>query len=593
MESNHSEPENVLGHALLENRDEGVYCYGAFNDTEAGSTARELVRHGDVQALSIYANQLKQNGKDVIHGTIREVSLVLAGANPGAFIDAVLAHGENEESEEATGVIAGYDERIVLYHSEDKPQEEKKDESEETVEDVINSMTDKQKKVLYALVGEALSQKGSEEVSHADESSENSEETVKDIIDSMNEKQKNVLYALVGEALSHSEESTEESVEENQNNEEKGESEMKHNIFDQTEENGQENVLSHDAMTTIISDAKRLGSMKESVLQHSEEYGIENISYLFPDNKNTDSTPFMIERDRDWVSVIMDGINHTPFSRVKTLYADITEDAARAKGYIKGKLKKEEVFSLLKRTTDPTTIYKKQKMDRDDMIDITDFEVVAWLKREMRLMLDEEIARAILIGDGRLASDEDKIDPSRIRPIADDHDLFVIRWSVATGATTDATTRDFMKACIKARKNYKGSGKPIMFTTEDWLTNMLLLEDTTNRQLFKTEEEVATYLRVSKIVTVPVLENATDKDSKDIYAIIVNPKDYTVGADKGGAINMFEDFDIDYNQQKYLIETRCSGALRKPFSAIEIRSGSTTQSEEPTLATIKATPLNS
>ena len=408
----------------------------------------------------------------------------------------------------------------------------------------------------------------------------NGEETVADVFNTLNEKQKTVVYALIGQALEDAGA---------YDNEEGGENEMKHNVFDAYENNENiGNVLSHADMETIIADAKRFGSLKESFLAHAEDYGIDQIDYLFPDVKSLNTTPDFIHRDTGWVNKVISGTHHTPFSRIKSVFADITEDEARAKGYIKGKLKREEVFSLLKRSTTPTTIYKKQKMDRDDIIDITDFDVISWLKSEMRMMLDEEIARAILVGDGRLASSDDKINEQNIRPILNDADLFVIRWSVASGSTEDEKAKNFMKAAIKSRKNYRGSGNPILFTTEDFVTDMLLLEDTLGHKLYKTENELATALRVKEIVTVPVMENVKDKDGKDVYGIIVNLSDYNVGADKGGAINMFDDFDIDYNQQKYLIETRCSGALIKPFSAIVLRSGTATQSEEPGLAAAKA-----
>ena len=533
----HNEPNNVLGHALLENRDEGVYAYCTFNDTESGQEAKKLVQHKDVCALSIYANQLKQQGMNVIHGAIREVSLVLAGANPGAFIDSVIAHGE--ESNEEAVIFTGED--IVIEHADNEckteeskvDNEEKKPDGEKTVGEVFETFTDEQKDVVYAMVGQALED---------GKSGENNKEDNED---------------------------------------------MKHNVFDGTTEE-KDNVLSHADMEVIIGDAKRYGSVKESFLAHADEYGIQQIDYLLPDVKNLNTPPEFIQRDMDWVQKVIGGTHHTPFSRIKSMFADITEDEARAKGYIKGKLKKEEVFSLLKRTTTPTTIYKKQKMDRDDIVDITDFDVIAWLKSEMRLMLDEEIARAILVGDGRLASSDDKINEQNIRPILNDNDLFVIRWAVAAGSSDDDKAKNFIKAAIKSRKNYKGSGNPVLFTTEDMLTDMLLLEDTIGHKLYKTEAELATALRVKEIITVPVMENLTDKDSKNVYGIIVNLADYNVGADKGGAVNMFDDFDIDYNQQKYLIETRCSGALIKPFSAIVLRSGSETKSEEPGLPAAKA-----
>ena len=542
----HNDPSAVLGHAILENRDDGVYAYGVFNDTEQGRNAKKLVENGDVRSLSIWANQLKQIGNDVIHGNIRELSLVLAGANPGAYVDFVMAHGADEEDT----LYASWDESaLILYHSgskmDDKPETDKKEDK--TVEGNNENKT-------------------------------NSEKTVKDVIDSMNEEQKTVLYAMVGQAF--------EDGKSGENNKEDNE-DMKHNVFDGTTEE-KDNVLSHADMEVIIGDAKRYGSVKESFLAHADEYGIQQIDYLLPDVKNLNTPPEFIQRDMGWVQKVIGGTHHTPFSRIKSMFADITEDEARAKGYIKGKLKKEEVFSLLKRTTTPTTIYKKQKMDRDDIIDITDFDVIAWLKSEMRLMLDEEIARAILVGDGRLASSDDKINEQNIRPILNDNDLFVIRWAVAAGSSDDDKAKNFIKAAIKSRKNYKGSGNPVLFTTEDMLTDMLLLEDTIGHKLYKTEAELATALRVREIVTVPVMENLTDKDSKNVYGIIVNLADYNVGADKGGAINMFDDFDIDYNQQKYLIETRCSGALIKPFSAIVLRSGSETKSEEPGLPAAKA-----
>ena len=541
----HNSPEDVLGHALLENREDGVYAYCTFNDTEYGQLAKKLVQHGDIRSLSIYANKLKQIGNDVIHGVIRELSLVHAGANSGAFIDQVMAHSDDGDD---GGMIIGYDENIMLYHSSDF---EKKDVEKKEKED---SKMD------------------------GDNKEEKKEKTVADVFNELTEEQKDVVYAMIGKAL-------EEGGADNEEN--GGNEEMKHNVFDADTET-QENVLSHAAMEEIIADGKRFGSMRDSFLAHAEDYGIDQIDYLLPDVKSLNTPPEFIQRDMGWVQKVMSKTHHTPFSRIKSMFADITEDEARAKGYIKGKLKKEEVFSLLKRTTTPTTIYKKQKMDRDDVIDITDFDVIAWLKSEMRMMLDEEIARAILVGDGRLASSDDKINEQNIRPILNDADLFTIRWSVAAGSSDDDKAKNFIRAAIKSRKNYKGSGNPVLFTTEDMLTDMLLLEDTIGHKLYKTEAELATALRVTEIVTVPVMENLTDKDSKEVYGIIVNLSDYNVGADKGGAINMFDDFDIDYNQQKYLIETRCSGALIKPFSAIVLRAGSATQSEEPGLASAKA-----
>lgn len=516
----HNDPNNVLGHALLENREDGVYAYCTFNESEAGKTAKELVTHGDVSSLSIFANKLKQQGSNVIHGAIREVSLVLAGANPGALIDSVISHGE-ESDEEAT-IYTG--EPVSIAHADSNTDSNKEEEN-------LEKQDDKKDK------------------------------TVKEVFDTLNEEQKTVVYAMIGQALEDAGKG------ENQG----GNDDMKHNVFDQ--EQNQENTLSHAEMATIIADGKRYGSLRESVLQHAQDYGIENIGYLFPDAKNVNQTPEFIKRDMGWVARVMGMVHHTPFSRIKTIFADITEDEARAKGYIKGKLKKEEVFSLLKRTTDPTTVYKKQKLDRDDVVDITDFEVVAWLKGEMRMMLDEEIARAVLVGDGRLSSDDDKIDEGRIRPIWKDAELYSVNAEVkvANGATDDDKAKEFIKACIKSRKNYKGSGNPTMFMTEDMLAACLLLTDAQGRDLYETEEQLAKKLRVKEIITVPVMENLKREVSgveRELAGIYVNLNDYNIGADKGGSVNMFDDFDIDYNAQKYLIETRCSGALVKPYSAV-------------------------
>ena len=511
----HNDPMNVLGHALLENKDQGVYAYIKFNDTESGKNAKSLVHSKDVTALSIYANQLKQNGGDVLHGAIREVSLVLAGANPGAYIDSIMMHGE--ESDEEAIIYTG--EEIELSHAEADPKPEEKPAKKAE-----------------------------------DKPMENNEKTVKDIFNEMTEEQKKVVYALIGAAL-----------------EENGGEEMKQNVFD-NDETMTQNVLSHSDMEAIISDAKRYGSMKDSFLAHTQNYGIENVDWLFPEPQTLDVPPTFIQRDMGWVQKVMSGVHHTPFSRIKSMFADITDDEARAKGYIKGKMKKEEVFTLLKRSTTPTTIYKKQKMDRDDVIDITDFDVIAWLKKEMRLMLDEEIARAILIGDGRLSSSDDKINEQNIRPIVSDDDLYTIKSniSVKTGATGAEKAKAFIDAVIRSRKEYKGSGAPSLFTTEDMVTECLLLEDGIGHKLYKSEAELATTLRVKEIVTVEAMEGLKDKSQNEVAGIVVNLVDYNVGADKGGAVNMFDDFDIDYNQQKYLIETRCSGALVKPYSAITL-----------------------
>ena len=523
---NHSDPTNILGHARLENREEGVYAYCSFNDTESGQNAKRLVQHGDVRSLSIMANQLKQSGQNVLHGTIRELSLVLAGANPGAFIDSVMAHGSDEEE----GIVLGYDENIMLYHASDDKQADENGEG-------------------------------------AKESNSKDDKTIGEIFDSLTEEQKEAMYAIVGELLDSSED------EDNENNSE-GDDDMKHNIFDNSDDVTTGSVLIHsdgtavtfDEVAEIFKDAKRYGSLKDSVLAH----GIDQVDYLFPDAQNLTRTPIFIKRDTGWVSKVMNGVHKTPFSRIKSMFADLTEDDARAKGYIKGNMKKEEVFSLLKRSTTPTTVYKKQKMDRDDVIDITDFDVVSWLKSEMRMMLDEEIARAVLVGDGRLASSDDKISEQNIRPIYKDDDLFTIKVQVdiSSSATDDDKASAFIRSAIKTRKDYKGSGNPTLYITEDMLTNCLLLTDTIGRDLYTDEAQLARKLRVKEIVTVPVMESMTGSKGGAFIGIIVNLDDYNVGADKGGAVNMFDDFDIDYNAQKYLIETRCSGALTVPYSAM-------------------------
>ena len=544
----HNDPLNVLGHALLENRDEGVYAYCTFNDTDAGRNAKALVEHGDVTALSIYANQLKQQGPNVLHGAIREVSLVLAGANPGAFIDSIIRHGE--ESDEEAIIYTG--EELVLEHAcGGATSKKKKKEMEHSQNTIVND------KNLDAIKDNFTPPSG-------DKKDEKSEKTVKDVFDTLNEEQKTVVYALIGQALDESNQ--------NENNEKEGNDNMKHNVFDQDQKE-KENVLTHADMETIISEGKRYGSLKDSFLAHTAQYGIDHIDYLFPDAKNVTNQPDFIKRDDSYVQKVLRGVHHTPFSRIKSTHANITADEARAKGYIKGHLKKEEVFTLLKRTTTPTTIYKKQKMDRDDIIDITDFDVVAYIKAEMRMMLDEEIARAILVGDGRSTSSDDKIPETNIRPIAKDEDLYTIKAPVAVAkdATEDAIAKAFIRTVIKTRKEYKGSGSPTLFTTEDMLTNCLLLEDNNGRIIYDSVDKLATTLRVKEIVPVEVMEGVTrtaGAKNLPLMAILVNLNDYYVGADKGGAINMFDDFDIDYNQEKYLIETRISGALVKPYSAI-------------------------
>lgn len=528
----HNAVDNVLGHAVLENRPEGVYAYCTLNDTQAGKNAKSLITNKDISALSIYANRLKQNGNNVTHGVIREVSLVLAGANPGAFIDNVMSHSDDPNDVDEAVIYTGLD--LELSHSD----EEQKPEGDNKKED------------------SKVDNKG--------------EKTVGEIFDTLTEEQKTVVYAMIGQVIDDSETAHSEEFKEDG-----GDETMKHNVFEGQGTLTEDNVLTHAEMEEIIKDAKRYGSLKESALQH----GITNIDYLFPDYKTINNEPDFISRPMDWVSKVMGMVGKTPFSRVKTIHADITADEARALGYIKGKKKKEEVFTLLKRTTDPTTIYKKQKLDRDDVIDITDFDIVAFMKKEMRVMLDEEIARAILIGDGRLSDSDDKINEQKIRPVVTDDDLYSIKAQLTvedSTATADEKAKNFIRTVIKSRKDYRGSGEPVLFTTEDMLTDLLLLEDTNQRIIYDSVTKLATALRVREIITVPVMEGCQRTDEHgtkhDVLGIIVNLKDYKIGADKGGAVNLFDDFDIDYNQQKYLIETRCSGALIKPYSAIVIET---------------------
>ena len=557
----HMTPDNVLGHALLENRADGVYTYGFFNNTPSALNAKECVKNGDVKALSIYANKLKHRGSEVMHGVIREVSLVLAGANPGAYIDTVMVHSDDDDDTE-DAYIKFVEPDNVLFHSDEEPEpvEEKTDEPEDALAHA-----------------EGNDEKKEDSMPATQPSASGSEKTVKDVIDTMNEEQKNVLYALVGMAAGEGDE----------------EDDVKHNVF---EGDDNMNALAHaEDFAEILRDAKRYGSLKESalqhgyddislddVLQHDATYGIEQIDYLFPDYKNVTNVPGFVSRDMSWVSKVMGAVSHTPFARIKTVFADITEDEARAKGYIKGKQKKEEVFTLLKRTTDPQTVYKKQKLDRDDVIDITDFDVVAWLKGEMRMMLDEELARAFLIGDGRGSAAEDKIQEAHIRPIWTDDDFYTIKADVEveSTATDDDIAKAVIRAAIKARIDYKGSGNPTFYTTEEMLTNMLLLTDNEGRDLYDSVDKLAKKLRVKEIVTVEVMEGQKRTPSSGtlsgktltLRGIVVNLADYNVGADKGGSINLFDDFDIDYNQMKYLIETRCSGALIKPYSAIAVET---------------------
>lgn len=520
---NHVEADNVLGHAYLEERDEGIYAYCSLNDTEQGRNAKELVQHGDITSLSIFANKLKQNvNKEVMHGVIREVSLVLAGANPGASIDYVVAHADDSESEDAT--IYNDENALEMFHAEEKPDDTgikkegdstKKDKKEKTVQDVLDTMTEEQLNVLYLLVGAA------------------------------NEEAKNG-----------------------------GKEEMKHNAFDEIK-NDKGEVLTHSEFVEIIAEARQKGSVKDAFLAH----GITDIGNLFAGDKSVGG-PETVSRDMEWVAKIMGAVHHTPFARVKSSLINITGEQARAKGYVKGNQKVEEVITALKRSTSPQTVYKLQKIDRDDIIDITDFDVIAYLKSEMRVMLDEELARAFLIGDGRSAEANDKINPINIRPVWGDSETYTVKRVLerASGASDEAFAKAFIKDVIKSRKLYKGSGNPTLFTTEDMLTNMLLIEDKNERVVYDTVEKLKTALRVSDIVTVEPMEGANRKDASNQYnllGVLVNMRDYNVGADKGGNVNMFDDFDINFNKYEYLIETRCSGALVKPFSAITFEEKTT------------------
>lgn len=549
----HNSPQDVLGHAILENRNEGVYAYCSFNETENGKTAKQQVIHGDVNALSIWANNLQQNGHEVIHGVIREVSLVLAGANPGAFIESVLAHNEPMEDYDSEGIFY-VDSLITLAHADDN-KEKKESES-----------------------------KPSDNEEKKEEGSDGDGETIKEVFDTLNEKQKKAVAVVVAQAVQDSKSNNDNKKEEN---------EMKHNVFDS---DTPVKTLSHSDVKRIIDDGKRLGSLRAAIKEHKEEggllhsldttgmetatgeqtYGFNDPDMLFPDYKSLNNPPEWISRDMGWVKKVMSAVHHTPFSRIKSQFANITEDEARARGYIKGKQKKTEVFSILKRTTDPTTVYKLQKMDRDDIIDITDFDVIAWIKAEMRFMLEEELARAILIGDGRDGSDESKIPEDHIRPVATDVPLFntKVLVEVAEDASPDVVASETIDTVVRARKNYKGSGSPTFYTTEDTVTEMLLLKDAVGHRMYKTEAELATALRVKEIVTVEVMDGYEVEDDtrtkRSLIGVIVNLSDYNVGADKGGAVEMFEDFDLDFNKHEYLIETRISGALVKPFSALTI-----------------------
>lgn len=546
----HINMENVIGHADLENRGDGVYAYCSLNDSEYGQLAKKLIMHGDITSLSIFANKLTQMGSNVVHGIIRELSLVHAGANDGATIDYVMAHGD----EDGEGFIYSSNLALTLYHSDDMSEssEENDGSKDEPVKKGDNSESSKK---------------------------DSKEETVEDVINSMTDKQREVMYSMIDYLAGDSESEDPKESDDKKDNKDKGENEMKHNVFDDHEQT-EETTISHSAiMNAAIKDAKRYGSMKDSFIEHAAANGITNVDMLFPDAEELNNPPVFIKKDESWVADIMGAVKHTPFSRVKTTFATLDETEARARGYIKGKMKKEIALALLKRVTTPTTVYIKMKIDRDDVIDISSFDVIEWQKREMRSGLDKELARAMLLGDGRSVSSEDKINEQNIRPVLSDDDMYTIKYTVKEGvdykikgssySDNDSEYKGIIRAAVKSRKEYKGSGKPTFYTTEDVLTNLLLLEDQNGRQIYESEEKLATALRVKKIVTIPEMENY-----EGIYGIIVNMNDYTAGADKGGAVGMFDDFDIDYNQMKYLMETRMSGALTVPYSAIVLKKAS-------------------
>lgn len=544
----HDDPNEVLGHALLENRDDGVYAYCKFNDTESGKTAKSLVLNGDVDKLSIYANKLKSKSGFVTHGCIREVSLVLAGANPGAYIDSVIVHSEDGEDEEE-GTIYTEESITIKEESDNKSDENSEDKG-----------------------GEKSMDSKDESLKHSD----SEEKTVQEVFDTLTDEQKDVVYAIIGEAV---EQATGEADDDDEYEEGEDEDNMKHNVFDNT--NDDEVLVHSEIISEAIADAKRFGSMRESFMAHAEEAGIDwsemnDYTVLFPDAHNIDREPRMIEKDNSWVAKVMADVKHSPFSRVKTTFGRLNEETARAKGYIKGTKKVNIQMAFLNRVTTPTTVYIKNDIDRDDVVDITDFDIVAWQKKEMRKQLDKELALAMLLGDGRDVSDPHKINEQNIRPVIKDNDLYTIKYTVTEGvdynnannshSENDSISKGIIRAAIKARKDYKGSGNPTFYTTEDVLTDLLLIEDQNGRIIYDSITKLATTLRVKEIVTIPEMENYTD-----MYGVIVNLNDYTAGADKGGSVNMFDDFDIDYNQMKYLMETRMSGALTVPYSAIVLK----------------------
>ncbi|QFG09122.1 major capsid and protease fusion protein [Arthrobacter phage Sporto] len=602
----HNDPENVLGHAILEYRDRGVYARAFFNNSPKAEASRAAVEHGDYDSLSIYANKLREDsGKNVLHGDIKEVSLVLAGANPGAKIDNVyLRHGDSVETLEGEAIIT-FGEPILMHSEEDDegdddvteldPQEvldtlndtqsevlhglleaalthSEDGPNEHLVQTVFASLTEDQQLVIHDMLGEALDYANSTEGDQMSNLQHAEEKTVKDVFETFNEEQKNVFYFLLAQAVEEAGGSAAHSALDSNDTDfiahaiQEGFANMPRNLFEShgagANAGGPGATLSHDQLATILTAAKKSDSLKDVFLEHAGTYGIDDINLLFPDAKAITSTPEFISRRMEWVSYVLGKTKHSPFARIKTVHADITADEARARGYVTGALKKDEVFKLLRRITEPTTIYKKQKLDRDDVIDITDLDVIAYIKGEMRLMLDEEIARCILVGDGRDVSDEDKVNEERLRPIATDDDMYAHKVTL----TSNSTVQQKMDQIVRARAAYKGSGSPVMFTTLGFLTDMLLERDRQGRKLYGSRAEIAAALQVSDIIDVEVLEQ-----HPEVVGIIVNLVDYTVGADKGGAVAMFDDFDIDYNQHKYLIETRISGALTKAKSAIVIK----------------------
>ena len=557
----HNDPENVLGHAILENREDGVYCYGFFNDSAKAKHAKESLRHKDITMMSIWANQLIERGKKVLHGAIREVSLVLSGANPGALIDTVsIHHDDGDELLEDEAIITT---GLEFEHGLEADTADDKDAKHDSTTD--------------AAAKEDAADGGADDAS---ENADGSQKTVQEIYDGMSDEEKQVVHYLIGEAMMSGSDSGDSAQHDNTNddvndNDKEGSKEMKHNNVFETKDGDKKErpVLSHDDMKGIIEDASKHGSLKDAVEGYALAHGIEDIDLLFPEAVATDADPSFLQRRVEWVGALLGAVRKSPFSRIKTLAADITVDEARAKGYITGALKKEEFFGIIRRVTTPTTIYKKQALDRDDVVDITDFDVVAWLKSEMRLMLDEEIARAILMGDGRDISDVDKISESNIRPIANEHELFATTLTINI-LDASSSINEFIDAVVKNRRQYKGTGTPTMFASEVLISQFLLLRDTLGRAIYPTLDEVAAILRVSSIVPVEAMD-----DDTSLLAVIVNPVDYVMGATAGGQVSMFDFFDIDYNKQKYLIETRCCGALTRLKSALVIRQSASTDTE--------------